>query len=40
MTMREPERKGTRTITQHFTGAFARKSELRQEFLRSLESFP
>jgi GTP cyclohydrolase I len=39
MTMREPERKGTRTITQHFTGAFAQNSELRQEFLRSLESF-
>jgi len=39
MTMRRPGRKGTRTITQHFTGAFARKSELRLEFLKSLESF-
>jgi GTP cyclohydrolase I len=39
MTMRHPDRKGTRTITQHFTGAFARKSELRLEFLKSLESF-
>lgn len=39
MTMRHPGRKGTRTVTQHFTGAFARKSELRLEFLKSLESF-
>ena len=39
MTMRHPGRKGTRTITQHFTGAFARKSKLRLEFLKSLESF-
>lgn len=39
MTMRHPGRKGTRTITQHFTGAFARKSELRLQFLKSLESF-
>jgi GTP cyclohydrolase I len=39
MTMRHPDRKGTRTITQHFTGAFARKSKLRLEFLKSLESF-
>jgi len=39
MTMRHPDRKGTRTITQHFTGAFARKSKLRLEFLKSLETF-
>jgi GTP cyclohydrolase IA len=39
MTMRHPDRKGTRTVTQHFAGAFARKSELRLEFLKSLESF-
>jgi GTP cyclohydrolase I len=39
MTLRHPDRKGTRTITQHFTGAFARKSQLRLEFLKSLESF-
>ncbi len=39
MTLRHPERKGTRTVTQHFTGAFARKSELRLEFLKSLETF-
>jgi GTP cyclohydrolase I len=39
VTMRHPDRKGTRTITQHFTGAFARRSDLRLEFLKSLESF-
>ncbi|HEY7818261.1 MAG TPA: GTP cyclohydrolase I [Vicinamibacteria bacterium] len=39
MTMRHPDRKGTRTVTQHFEGAFARKSALRLEFLKSLESF-
>lgn len=39
MTMRHPHRKGTRTVTQHFTGAFRRKSDLRLEFLKSLESF-
>lgn len=39
MTMRHPGRKGTRIITQHFTGAFARRSNLRLEFLKSLESF-
>lgn len=39
MTMRSPERKGTRTVTQRFTGAFAKKSELRLEFLQSLVSF-
>ena len=39
VTMRHPERKGTRTVTQHFTGVFARKSHLRLEFLKSLESF-
>jgi GTP cyclohydrolase I len=39
LTMRHPDRKGTRTVTQHFTGVFARKSELRLEFLKSLESF-
>jgi GTP cyclohydrolase I len=39
MTMRSPERKGTRTITQRFTGAFTKRSELRCEFLQSLESF-
>jgi GTP cyclohydrolase I len=39
MTMRHSDRKGTRTITQHFTGSFARRSKLRLEFLKSLESF-
>jgi GTP cyclohydrolase I len=39
MTLRNPERKGTRTVTQHFTGAFARESGLRLEFLKSLEAF-
>jgi GTP cyclohydrolase I len=37
MTLRSPERKGTRTVTQHFTGAYAR-SDLRLEFLKSLET--
>lgn len=36
MTMRSPERKGTRTITQHFTGSFAKRSDLRLELLTSL----
>jgi GTP cyclohydrolase I len=36
MTMRRPERRGVRTITRHFTGVFARKSDLRLEFLESL----
>jgi GTP cyclohydrolase I len=39
MTLRHPERKGTRTVTQHFTGAFALESGLRLEFLKSLEAF-
>jgi GTP cyclohydrolase IA len=39
VTMRHPDRKGTRTVTQHFEGSFARKSALRLEFLKSLESF-
>jgi GTP cyclohydrolase I len=39
MTMRHPERRGTRTVTQHFTGAFAKRSELRAEFLQSLRAF-
>ncbi len=39
VTMRHPDRRGTRTVTQHFEGAFARKSALRLEFLKSLESF-
>jgi GTP cyclohydrolase I len=39
VTMRHPDRKGTRTVTQHFEGAFAKKSALRLEFLKSLESF-
>jgi len=39
VTMRRPDRRGTRTVTQHFTGAYARKSELRLEFLKSLEKF-
>lgn len=39
MTMRNPERGGTRTITQHFTGVFAKRGDLRLEFLKSLESF-
>jgi GTP cyclohydrolase I len=38
MTMRSPERRGTRTATQHFTGAFAKRSELRAEFLSSLRA--
>jgi GTP cyclohydrolase I len=36
MTMRSPERKGTRTVTQHFTGLFAKRSDLRLELLASL----
>lgn len=36
MTVRSPERKGTLTITQHFTGIYARRSELRLELLTSL----
>lgn len=39
MTMRNPERKGTRTVTQHFTGAFARSGKLRLEFVKGIESF-
>jgi GTP cyclohydrolase I len=39
LTMRHPERKGATTITQHFTGAFARNSKLRLEFLKGIESF-
>jgi GTP cyclohydrolase IA len=39
MTMRSPERKGTRTVTQHFTGAFAKRSDLRLELLTSLRRF-
>jgi GTP cyclohydrolase I len=38
MTLRSPERKGTRTVTQHFTGVYAKKSDLRLEFLKSLEA--
>lgn len=36
MTMRSPERRGTRTVTQHFTGAFEKRSELRSDLLQSL----
>ncbi|HEY7816941.1 MAG TPA: GTP cyclohydrolase I [Vicinamibacteria bacterium] len=39
LTMRHPDRKGSRTVTQHFEGAFAKKSALRLEFLKSLETF-
>jgi GTP cyclohydrolase IA len=39
MTMRSPGRRGTRTVTQHFTGLYARRSELRLELLASLEAF-
>jgi GTP cyclohydrolase I len=39
LTMRSPERRGVRTVTQHFTGVFSKRSELRLEFLKSLESF-
>lgn len=39
LTLRHPHRKGARTVTQHFTGVFARKSDLRLEFLKSLETF-
>jgi GTP cyclohydrolase I len=39
VTMRHPDRRGTRTVTQHFTGAYARKSELRLEFLKGIEKF-
>lgn len=35
LTMRGVERKGARTLTQHFTGAFAERSDLRLQFLRS-----
>lgn len=36
MTTRGVEREGTRTLTQHFTGAFAEHSALRSEFLSSV----
>jgi GTP cyclohydrolase IA len=36
MTMRSPDRRGTRTVTQHFTGTYAKRSELRLELLASL----
>lgn len=36
MTMRNAERKGTRTVSQHFTGRFAESSELRLELIESL----
>lgn len=39
MTLRHAERRGTRTVTQHFTGAFAKRSDLRAEFLQSLQVF-
>jgi len=35
MTTRGVAREGTRTVTQHFTGAFADESALRSEFLAS-----
>jgi GTP cyclohydrolase I len=38
MTLRSPERKGTRTVTQHFNGVYAKRADLRLEFLKSLES--
>ncbi|HXV59215.1 MAG TPA: GTP cyclohydrolase I [Vicinamibacteria bacterium] len=40
MTMRNAERRGTRTVTQHFSGSFGRRINLRLEFLRSLGSLP
>lgn len=36
MTTRGVAREGTRTVTQHFTGAFADESNLRSEFLASI----
>ena len=36
MTTRGVSREGTRTVTQHFTGAFADESTLRSEFLSSI----
>ena len=36
MTTRGVTREGTRTVTQHFSGAFADRSELRSEFLSSI----
>ena len=36
MTTRGVAREGTRTVTQHFTGAFADESNLRSEFLSSI----
>ena len=36
MTTRGVSHEGTRTVTQHFTGAFADESDLRSEFLSSI----
>ena len=36
MTTRGVSREGTRTVTQHFAGAFADESDLRSEFLSSI----
>lgn len=36
MTTRGVSREGTRTVTQHFTGAFADEGELRAEFLSTI----
>lgn len=38
MTLRHPERRGARTVTQHFTGAFAERSDLRVGLLQSLRA--
>jgi GTP cyclohydrolase I len=38
LTMRGVEKVGARTLTRHFTGAFAERSDLRLEFLGRLDS--
>ncbi len=39
LTMRDARRRGARTVTEHYTGVFSRRSELRTEFLGSLNAF-
>ena len=39
LTMRDARRRGTRTITEHYTGIFLNRSELRTEFLGRLSAF-
>ncbi|MFQ5790499.1 MAG: GTP cyclohydrolase I [Acidobacteriota bacterium] len=39
MTLRGVKRRGTRTVTSHFSGAFTSRPDLRNEFLRSIGKF-